>query len=130
MGGRDPRREAVAAGSGELRVVLASDGAFLQGRVVNQDDEPVADAVAVLAPVPLPLEGAPGLVRTQVTDQEGRFEMENIPPGEYRLLAFQGLVPGEGEYPEFLRGYWRRAEEVRLGPRENRRVTVRVIAAR
>ena len=127
MGSGDPRREPVRAGSGELRIVLASDGASLRGKVLGKDDEPVADATAVLAPVPLPLTGSPDLVRTQATDQNGQFELESIAPGEYRLLAFTGLLVGQGEAPDFLRGYLTRAAEVTLEPRQTKNVTVSVI---
>jgi hypothetical protein len=128
MGGKDPRREPVYPGAGELRLVLGLDGAALRGRIVRKDDEPAADALAVLAPAPLATSVSPHEIRIRGADQHGRFEMENIPPGEYRLLAFEGLTYGEAQSAEFLLGYLSRATEIRLGPHESRTVTVPVIS--
>ncbi|HXG33378.1 MAG TPA: carboxypeptidase-like regulatory domain-containing protein [Bryobacteraceae bacterium] len=128
MGGKDPRREPVYPGAGELRLVVGSDGAALHGRIVRKDDEPAADALAVLAPAPLTTAVSPYEILIRGADQHGRFEIESIPPGEYRLLAFEDVTAGEAKSAEFLRGYLSRATEIRLGPHETRTVSVRVIS--
>jgi hypothetical protein len=128
MGGKDPRREPVYPGAGELRLVLGLDGAALRGRIVRKDDEPAVNALAVLAPAPLRSSVSPHEIRIQEADQHGRFEIGSIPPGEYRLLAFEGVTYGEAQSAEFLLGYLSRATEIRLGPHETRTVSVPVVS--
>lgn len=124
MGAQDPRREPVLAGADGLNVILAADGALIQGHVLDKDNQPVPDAIAVLAPEKLPPEGAPDLVRTETTDQEGWFELGNLAPGPYRLFAFPNLLIGEGENPDFLRRHWRNAVQLNLQPRGAQTITV------
>lgn len=128
-GPHDAMREPMHAGSGELRIGLKSDGASLSGRVVDDDERPVSDAVVVLATEILPTAGAPGAIRTQPVDQNGQFLLNSIAPGKYRLLAFNGLTPGEGESPDFVRGHLSRSAEVTLVPRDAKSATLKVVRA-
>jgi hypothetical protein len=127
MGGRDPRREPVYAGSGELLVTIASNGASIRGKAVDENGETVSDAVVVLAPSLLPLAGSPDLIATQVADQAGEFEFSTVPPGDYQLLAFSSLTLGEGENPAFLRKFFTKEAGVSVQARQSKSVTVRII---
>ncbi|MFZ5929421.1 MAG: carboxypeptidase-like regulatory domain-containing protein [Acidobacteriota bacterium] len=127
MGGRDPRREPVFPGSGDLQITIASDGASIRGKAVGKKGTEVPDAVVVLAPSRLPLDGSPDLIATQLTDQAGEFEFSAVPPGQYQLLAFSSLTPGEGENPAFLRRFFTKETEIAIQARQSQAVTVRVI---
>jgi len=126
MGSRDPRREPVFPGMGELLVIAARDGASLHGQVLDSRGEPVADAIAVVAPDTLSPQAWPRQVRSQVADQSGHFEFDSLPPGKYRLLAFRGLVTGQAENPDFLRPHLSRAVEVTLEPRQSLQQAIRI----
>lgn len=130
MGAIDARREPVRPGSGELTIVLGQDGASVSGSVADGDRELPPDTVVVLAPAELPATGVAGLVRTQPADQNGQFQFKGVAPGEYRLLAFTGLLPGEGENPGFLRGHMTKAEELTARPRETKSVKLPLLRAR
>jgi len=41
-------------------------------------------------------------IRTGRPDQDGRFKISGLPPGEYFLVAVDSLEPGEATDPEFL----------------------------
>jgi hypothetical protein len=128
-GARDLRRESFRAGSGELRIVLGLDGASVAGKVLD-GDKPIGNATVVLTPAQLPPAGVPDLIRTQVSDQDGQFELANIAPGEYRLLAFAGLAMGESEDFDLLRRYLTKATDLTLGAREAKSVTLTVLNPR
>lgn len=124
MAGRDPRREPMHAGSGELLVTIASDGASLRGKVVDRKEEPVPDALVVLAPSSLPPAGSPELITTQVADQAGEFEFRSVSPGDYQLIALLQFTLGAGENPAFVRKYFTKETAVSLQPRQSKEVTV------
>jgi hypothetical protein len=70
-----------------LRVTLTR-GRALAGTVVDAADEPVAGAeVRASAAVE---SGSPGAVRSVSTDDDGRFELIDLPPGEVELMAARG----------------------------------------
>ena len=126
MGSRDPRREPVSPGMGDLVVVLARDGGEVTGQVVDDGGQPVADAIAVLTPETLSQVPHPRQVLSQVADQDGRFEFNSLAPGKYRLLAFRDLTAGQSEDPNFLRPHLSRAVEVGLEPRQNQHLMLKL----
>lgn len=129
MGAQDARYEPIRPGSSELTIVLAPDGASVSGTVAEQDGVVPPEVIVVLAPSPLPQTGAPGLVRTQWADQAGGFAFDTVVPGEYFLLAFMGLLPGEGENLDFLRAHLSKAEELTLKPRDRKSANLKVLNA-
>src|SRR5262249_42554012 len=45
------------------------------------------------------------LFRTTTLDPAGRFRLDRVPPGDYRLFAWQDVDEGAWEDPEFVRRY-------------------------
>jgi hypothetical protein len=126
-GSQNPQLEPIRSDCGELQFVLGSDGAEVSGQALDSDNHPITGATVVLAPAVLPETGLPGLVRTQETDQNGEFNLTGVAPGDYRVLAFTGLLPGEGEYPRFLRTHWTKAIELNAASRGVHRLSPAVI---
>jgi hypothetical protein len=122
-GSQNPKLEPIRSDCGELQFVLASDGATVSGQALDAGNHPVTGATVVLAPAVLPENGLPGLIRTQETDQNGEFHLTGVAPGEYRVLAFTGLLPGEGEYPKFLGNHWTKAIELNAASRGAHRLS-------
>ena len=79
--------------------VVSARGASLAGQVLDAANQPALGAVVVLAPE---LQTAAATVLECTTDQDGRFLIDGIVPGPYRLAAFLGLQPGRAKTPEFL----------------------------
>ncbi len=67
-----------------VHVVTLGDGAVLEGRVLSADGEPVLKATVRLAGVARP---------TAKTDAEGRYRIEKVASGAFKLLA---SAPGHG----------------------------------
>lgn len=96
----------VGGAANPVNIVLAADGATVQGVVRNRDSAVVADARVVLIP-PSERRGVFARFLTTVTDAAGTFTFSAVPPGLYRLIALD--VTGRTE-PRPLGGetvsYW------------------------
>src|SRR5215467_5972012 len=57
-----------------------------------QRNEPVPNALVKLFPDP-PSAEHPDLIRSARTDQLGNFEIDDVAPGKYRIVAFMGGGP-------------------------------------
>jgi len=83
-----------------LDLMLSSDAARVEG-TVQQDQQPAAGVTVVLVP--------DGARRAQIsyfhqttTDRQGRFVLEGVAPGGYKLFAWQTIERGAYADPEFL----------------------------
>jgi hypothetical protein len=63
-------------------------------------------------------------VRSARPDQEGRFRITTVPPGEYLAIAVQGIEDGQSGDPEFLAAIDDNAERITIKPGETRTVTL------
>jgi hypothetical protein len=101
-----PEREfRVAKGaSANLEITISSRGAKVEGRVSNEDNLPVAGAWAVVIPE-LSKRKLHYLYKVGNTDQFGHFEFHGLPPGKYKLFAWEGVEAGIWEDEDFLKGY-------------------------
>jgi hypothetical protein len=86
---------------GQLRIVLAKGGAQIGG-TVSIDNQPCR-ATVVLVPAALELRGNHNLYRVTNTTERGLFTLKSIPPGAYKLFAFQEIEPFEWFDPEQLK---------------------------
>lgn len=98
-----------------LEIVLGINAGTLAGRVEDERKQPAAGVFVTLVP---DLRSA-RLFRTDMnrmtsTDAEGRFEVKDLPPGEYKAFALDGFDKDAWLDPDFFKPY------------EDRGVTVRV----
>lgn len=77
-----------AEGGGTIRILVANDGAQLEGSV-KQSDKPLVGAHVRLRPEP-ETPYAESLRQTTSTDQSGHFSFIAIAPGQYRVMARTG----------------------------------------
>lgn len=102
-------------GMDELEVVLAGGAATVQGELRDDKGAPVTAGQIIVWS-----EANPALNRFVAIDSErpGTFQISGLPPGDYRVLAFE--VPGPFPdsvmgSPEFLTGFSGQATSVKLG---------------
>jgi hypothetical protein len=110
----------------QIEIVVAKDGAAIEGTVVDKDEKPAAGATVVLVPEPA-LRTRAKLFHQGESDQSGRFRMDMVPPGTYKLFAWDDLEPGIWWDPDFLKDYEEKGEPVTLKPREKQSVKLRLI---
>jgi hypothetical protein len=84
-----------------LRVVVSTAGAEVTGIVKGDKDAPVQGATVVLVPDTAKRQRSE-LFKIGTTDQYGRFTLNAIAPGQYKLFAWDNVEAGEWMDPDFL----------------------------
>ncbi len=74
-------------GSVSLDVILSSKAGSVEGVVMGQDKPAAGSFVAILADPVRP--GQPYLNKSATADQDGRFTLTGVAPGDYRLYAWE-----------------------------------------
>jgi hypothetical protein len=112
---------------GVLDVVLSPNGGQLDGAVVGADLKPVSGVQAVL--VPERLRNRLDLYKTAITNQDGRFTIRGLTPGDYRLLAWEDIEPFAYFDSDVLRQYEALGKPVRIQEAGKETAEVRIIPA-
>jgi hypothetical protein len=86
---------------GQLRIVLAGNGAQVAG-TVTANNQP-SPATVVLVPEAPELRSAHQMYKVTNTTERGLFTLKGVPPGSYKLFAFQEIEPFEWLDPEELK---------------------------
>jgi hypothetical protein len=123
-----PIRFSYSSSSG-IEVVLSPGAAQASGTVVDAKSQPVSGIQAILIPDP-PRRHRTELYRTVVTDQNGRFNIPNIPPGAYKVFSWEALEQNGYYDPDAMKEYESQGQEIRLEESANTAVTVRMIPSK
>ena len=83
----------------DVKIVLADDGALVHGIVRDKDQQPVPGATVLLA---TDRRSRADRYATATSDQNGRYDFSAIPPGNYKLFAWEDLESNAWDDPEFL----------------------------
>jgi hypothetical protein len=102
---------------GQLRIVLAGNGARISG-TVTAEGQP-GRATVVLVPAAPELRGAHEFYRVTNASERGLFSLKGVRPGAYKLFAFQEIEPFEWFDPEQLRAVESLGEAVVAGEGES-----------
>jgi hypothetical protein len=113
---------------GALGIVLGTDGARLRGVVVDETGAPVDTASVVVIPDG-PKQGWKTLVRTADSAKDGKFEVRDLAPGDYRALAFADAEDGAPADAEFRRPFEPRAVKIRVEPNASATVRLEAVTA-
>jgi protocatechuate 3,4-dioxygenase beta subunit len=68
-------------------------------------------------------------MRTARPDQDGRYKVNGLPPGEYRVIALDYVDSNEWNSPEFLDGIRSKASSFSVNEGESKSVDLRITAA-
>ena len=105
-------------------IVIGSNPGTLQGRVMNDRQQPAAGATVVL----IHDDGLRYRVneKTMLSDPSGQFEFQNVAPGNYKVFAWERVETGAWQDPDFMRPFESRGVPVRVdeGGRVSAQVTV------
>jgi hypothetical protein len=113
--------------SSNLEIVLSSKVAQLQGIVRDEKAQPAAGVRVVL--VPDTMRDQVQLFKDAVSDQNGRFSIPGIRPGDYKVFAWEGLERFAYFDPEVLRRYAPKGKAIHLSESSNETVDLQMIAA-
>jgi hypothetical protein len=101
--------------STRLEVVIGRNSGAIEGQVETDPQSSVADVSVVLVP---DVRRRTELYRTTTTDVSGRFHLDRVPPGDYKVFAWEEVTDGAWFDAEFLR------------TNENRGVPIRILESR
>jgi len=113
FGGQDVLRDGLhidGATSETLEIVVSPNAGRLEGNV-SLDRQKFANATVVLVPSPS-LRQQTNLYQTTQTNAEGHFTFENVPPGSYKVFAWEDVEPLAWFDGEFMRSFENRGTEV------------------
>ena len=101
-----------AAGkAGTLEIVMSANGGRIEGTVLDSENLAATAVTVVLVPMGKRREN-PYFYRTTLTDALGKFSLQGVPPGEYRIFAWDDVDSGAWQDPEFLAVYEERGTRV------------------
>jgi hypothetical protein len=112
--------------TGPLEIVLSANGGKASGRVLDATSRPVVGSRVVLVPAPSPRTRL-DLYKTAITDSSGRWEVEGIAPGEYRIFAWEEIEADAWQDAEVLRLYETQGRRLTVYEGEKHELTLRVI---
>ena len=111
-----------------MQIVLTKKITTLSGQVTDAKGNPVLDATVVAFPGDEKLWTFQSrFIKAARPDQEGKYRVTGLPgPGDYLVVALQGLEDGQAGDPEFLASIKELATKVELGDGESKAVDVRL----
>jgi len=134
MGGQDVKGKVLdftSGAAGRIEVVLGNKPAAVSGTVSKAAQESLPGMVVLVAEgaeVEQMGSGPMPTNRWEVSvDQNGAFFMDNVPPGEYRVYAFEEFDANEMYDPEYLKKVEGASEKVKLGEGESKTLSLKQI---
>jgi hypothetical protein len=94
-----------------IEVLVNSNGAIIEGIVQTANEKPSANATVVLVPPASHRQNAL-LYKTVQTDENGRFSLKGVAPGEYTLYAWENVPGTAWMNSDFLAKYQNRGRAV------------------
>ena len=126
LDGKDVLNEGLhleAAPRRNLEIVISTNGGVLDGSVLDADASPRANVTIVAVPS-APRRRRGDLYKYVSTDDEGRFVLTGLAPGDYKLFAFERVEEGAWQDAEFIKLFEDRGTTVRV--QEGRRSTAEI----
>jgi len=114
----------------DVEVELTNRVTDVSGLVTNTKGEKVKDYSVVVFPQDRD-KWTPNsrYMRTARADQDGRYKVTGLPPGEYRVIALDYLDPNEWNTPEFLDSIHAKATSFAVNEGETKTVDLRIVSA-
>jgi hypothetical protein len=90
---------------GSIEVLIRTDGSEIQGTVARADQQPLPAETTVVLVAPLNRRQNPALYKTEFSDAQGKFSIRGVPPGQYKLFAFERIPAGAHLNTDFMKAY-------------------------
>jgi hypothetical protein len=105
-----------------LQIIL-STGGRLDGAALNDRNEAMANVKVALVPN-LSDRNRDDLYKTSVTDASGKFKIQGIAAGDYRVFAWEEITDGAWQDPDVLREVESRGKAIHINDGEQASVEV------
>jgi hypothetical protein len=107
-----------------LTIGLGADTGELEGAVENSKGDPI-----VRARVDAKAADRPDWNRSAFSDEKGQFKVPDLPPGQYKLFAWENVPDGAPQDPEFRKPFDKEALSVSVQPKGRANVKITAISA-
>ena len=122
------RRIDASAKLAPVTVILGANVGEVDGFVQNANGKPTARArVNVIAYGEH--SNRMDLNRVGFTDSKGEFKIKDVPPGDYKVFAWQDVPQAAPQDPEFRKPFEKQAAPVHVGPSGRENISVIAIPA-
>lgn len=112
-----------------LNIVIGTNPGTMNGRVLNDQQQMVPGAAVMLfAASPAARITRTDMFRVSSTDTSGRFQVKDLPPGDYKVFAWEGLDKDVWLDPDFANNE-NRGQAVHVDEGKTQAVDVPVITA-
>ena len=115
--------------SGLLALVLGTDVGEVEGSVKKSGDEAAVRVRVTLIASGNHL-GRSDLSRYSFTDEQGKFKMRDVPPGEYKAFAWLDAPFGAPQDPDFRKPFEKQAVAVKMDPNGHATVDLTAISVK
>jgi hypothetical protein len=112
---------------GQLEVTLTLDGGRVDGTVLREQ-KPFGGALVVLVPDP-PLRNHEELFSFKRSDGLGRFSMLGLPPGDFKLFAWEPVEEVNFNDPDYIKPYEDHGTRVHIEEKKQQNVQLELILA-
>jgi protocatechuate 3,4-dioxygenase beta subunit len=109
-----------------LQILLGSDGGHLDVAVFDSQNQLQTGTQVVLVPE-MALRHRPDQYRIATSDDDGRVTFHGVPPGTYKLFAWESIEANAYLNSDYIRNYEDLGTRLRIVPGDNTPVSVRVI---
>jgi protocatechuate 3,4-dioxygenase beta subunit len=109
-----------------IQIVVDANGVTLQGKVVNSEGKPAANATVVLVPPQARRQNAL-LYKNVTTNETGSFTLRGVSPGPYTIFAWESVPPTAWQNAEFISKYEARGQQINLSASSSAEVQLNVI---
>jgi hypothetical protein len=111
VGGADALEQPFVVTGDSLQLRISFNAGQVQGGVLDASGNPVSGVLAALVP-----DGnrrqRPDLFFSTQTDETGHFNFAGVPPGSYKVFAWEDIPDGACQDPDFIRHYEDRGKSV------------------
>jgi len=113
-----------------VEIVLGTNAGSLEGRV-TRDGNPAADVTVGMLPNTFSARGyRTDMHRTILTDASGHFQLRGLPPGDYKVFAWEDADKDAIMDLDFVRGYEEKGTRIEIADGEKKIIELNVIPSR
>ncbi len=116
-----------AGGNVPVDIGVGSDGAYVEGVVVDDDGKPVPDAIVVGVP-DSPRRGQLDCFQRAVAGPDGTYRLRGIEPGSYSLFAWEAMDDWTFMDPAFLHRYENLGAAIQLNSGDRRTMQLKLLS--
>ena len=117
----------LAQAAGALSITVGGDGGKLEGAVMSAQGAPIEGAAVVAVPDGR-LRDWTDLAWSAVTGREGKFELRDLAPGDYRVFAWEDAEPGAPLDADFRKPFEKQAASVRVAANGHETIQLKAIS--